>query len=100
MLNTMREVSPFEHPRASATDDVEGIIATMHEMIGDVFDVVQFIDEQPKILVEFNKTIDPELQFYYWSGANELFSELELPSFDEPSGKGITERLDRIIISH
>ena len=36
---------PFEHPRASATDDVEGIIATMHEMIGDAFDLKQFIDE-------------------------------------------------------
>jgi len=31
VLNTVREVSdPFEHPRASSTDDVEGIIATMH----------------------------------------------------------------------
>ena len=90
---------PFEHPRASSTDDVEGIIATMHEMIGEVFDVKQFNDEQPKILHEFNKRIDPDLQFYYWSGANERFSEFELPSFNQPSGKGITERLDRIIIS-
>ena len=30
---------PPEHPRASATDDVEGIIALMHEMLGDIFDV-------------------------------------------------------------
>ena len=62
----------------------------MHEMIGDAFDLKQFIDEQPKILNEFNKRIDPELQFYYWSGANERFSEFELPSFNEPSGEGVT----------
>lgn len=84
----------FEHPRASSTDDVQGIIATMHEMIWEVFDVTQFNDEQAKILNEFNKRIDPDLQFYYWSGANERFSEFELPSsFNQLSGKGITERI-------
>lgn len=55
---------PFEHPRASATDDVEGIIATMHKMVGEAFDVKQFTDEQPKILNEFNKRIDPDLSFF------------------------------------
>ena len=29
---------PPEHPRASSTDDVEGIIALFHEVIGVVFD--------------------------------------------------------------
>jgi len=90
---------PFEHPWASTTDDVKGIISTMHEMIGDVFDAKQLNDEQAKILNEFNKRIDPDLQFYYWSGANERLSEFEPPSFNEPSGEGITERLDRIVIS-
>ena len=89
----------FEHPRASSTDDVEGIIATMHEMVGEAFDIKQFTDEQPKILNEFNKRIDPALPFFYWTGANERFSEFELPSFNQPSGEGITERLDRIVIS-
>ena len=51
---------PPEHPRASATDDVEGIIALMHEMLGDIFDVKQFLEAQPKILNEFKKRIDPE----------------------------------------
>ena len=53
---------PFEQP---ATDDVEGIIATMHEMVGEAFDMKQFTDEQPKILNEFNKRIDPDLSFFY-----------------------------------
>lgn len=46
---------PPEHPRASATDDIEGIIALKHEMLGDIFDVKQFLDAQPKILSEFKK---------------------------------------------
>ena len=90
---------PFEHPWASATDDVEGIIATMHEMVGEAFDVKQFTDEQPKTLTEFKQCVDPDLSFFYWTGANERFSEFELPSFSQPAGKGITERLDKIVIS-
>lgn len=90
---------PPENPRASATDDVEGIIALMHEMLGEVFDVKEFSDAQPKILNEFKKRTDPELKFYYWTGANERFRDFELPSFNQPTGEDITERLDRINIS-
>lgn len=32
----------------NTTNDVEGIRATMHEMVGEAFDVKQFTDEQPK----------------------------------------------------
>ena len=35
-----------EHPQASGTDDVEGIIGLMHEMLGEIFDVKQFLDAQ------------------------------------------------------
>ena len=55
---------PPEHPRASATGDVEGIIALKHEMLGEIFDVKQFLDAQPKILSEFKKRIDPDLEFF------------------------------------
>ena len=61
-------------PWASATDDVEGIIALKHEILGDIFDVKQFLDAQPKILSELTKR------------------NFELPSFNEPSGEGIMER--------
>ena len=87
---------PLEHHRASATDDVEGIIALMHEMLGDIFDVKQFLDAQPKILNEFKKQIDPELEFYYWTGAKERYRDFELPSFNQPSGDSLIERLDRV----
>lgn len=36
----------------------------MHKMVGEAFDVKQFTDEQPKILNEFNKRIDPDLSFF------------------------------------
>lgn len=47
---------------------------------------------------EFNKRIDPDLPFYYWTGVNEHFHLKALPSFNDPSPAGI-ERLDRVIIS-
>ena len=49
-----RGLSP-EHPGASATDDVEGMIGLMHDMLGNIFDVKQFLEAQPKILNEFSK---------------------------------------------
>ena len=54
----------------------------MHEMVGEAFDIKQFTDEEPKILNEFNKRIDPALPFFNGAGANERFSEYELPSFN------------------
>ena len=90
---------PPEHPRGSATDDVEGLIASTHEMLGELFDIKQFLDAQPKILNEFKKRIDPDLGFFYWTGAKERYTEFQLPSFNVPSGDGITERLDRISLS-
>lgn len=88
---------PPEHPRASNSDDVEGFIAHLHDQLGDVFDHKQFLEQQPKILNEFNKKIDPELPFYYWTGHRHRFSTAPLPSFNEPSGT--TERLDRVVLS-
>ncbi len=90
---------PPELPRASATDDVEGMIGLMHDMLGNIFDVKQFLEAQPKILNEFSKRIDPDLQFYYWTGAKERFTDDSLPSFNLPSGNEKGERLDQIKVS-
>ena len=65
---------PPEHPRASGSDDVEGIIGLMHEMLGDIFDMKQLIDAQRKIFNEFTKRIDPDLKFFYWSGTGTQIS--------------------------
>lgn len=95
---TARNLPP-EHPRASATDDVERLFALLHEMLGNIFDLKKFHETQPKILNKFNKRINPNIQFYYWTGAKERYTEFELPSFNEPSQHGGQERLDKVKIS-
>lgn len=94
---TERDLPP-EHPRASSTDDVEGIIALFHEVIGVVFDTKEFYDEFPKIMNEFSKKSDPNLSFYYWTGSQTRYRDFPLPSFNEPSKEGV-ERLDRVTLS-
>ena len=88
-----------EHPRASGTDDVEGIIGLMHDMLGEIFNMKQFLDAQRKILNEFAKRIDPGLKFYYWSGAKERYTDFDLPSFNQPSKGKDKERLDKVNVS-
>jgi hypothetical protein len=90
---------PPEHPRSSSTDDVEGLMSLLHEVFGPVFDMKQFYDECPKILNEFKKRIDPDLPFFYYTGAKQRYTDFQLPSFNEPSGPGVVERLDNIKIS-
>ena len=87
-----------ENPRASTTDDVEGMVALFHELLGAIFDHKAFKQEFPKIMNEFNKWNNPDLPFYYWTGIHERFHLKALPSFNEPSQSGI-ERLDRVVIS-
>lgn len=98
-IEYQRKGIPPEHPRASGTDDVEGMIGLMHEMLGEIFDVKQFLDEQPKILNEFKKRIDPELKFFYWTGTKERYTDFDLPSFNQPSSRGCKERLDKVVLS-
>ena len=68
-------------------------------MLGNIFDLKEFHDSQPKILNEITKRINPDLKFYYWTGVKERYREFELPSFNKPSGDGILERLDQVHIS-
>ena len=93
-----REMSPG-HPRASSSDDVEGFFSLLHGMLGPVFHLKQFYDESEKLLNEYSKRIDLELPFFYWTGKTERYRDFELPSFNEPSGVGVVERLDKVKIS-
>lgn len=64
--------------------------------------LVQFLTSKSSLmnfLNEFSKRIDPECPFYYWTGFHTLFQDFPLPSFNEPSSKSGTERLDRVILS-
>jgi len=89
---------PRKYPRASSTDDVEGIISLFHEVMGDNFDLKRFFDEFPKVMSEFAKRIDPDLQFFYWTGYQTRYRNFALPSFNVPSAGGI-ERLAQIQVS-
>ena len=88
---------PPEHPRAGSTDDVEGIFAFFHELLGPIFDEKAFHDALPKVMLEYTKKCDPELPFFHYTGVNERFNTGCLPSFNQPSGD--TERLDMVQIS-
>ena len=79
--NLQRGIQP-EHPRSSSTDDVEGFISLLHEMLGPIFDIKQFNSQQPKILNEFRKRIDGDLGFFYSTGAKTRYNDAELPSFE------------------
>ncbi len=91
-----RSLAP-EHPRASATDDLEGFFATLHQLLGPSFDHKTFVDNYRKIEQEFVKRIDTDLPYYYWTGVNERYNVGPMKSFNEASGK--VERLDEIRIS-
>ena len=56
-------------------------------------------DAQAKILNEFSKRIDPDLKFYYWTGAKHRYNEFDLPSFNRPTKEGAIERLDKVRLS-
>lgn len=44
-------------------------------MLGDIFDIKQFLDAQLKIFNEFKKGIDPDLGFFYQTGAKGHYRE-------------------------
>ena len=92
-----RQIPP-EHPRAGSTDDVEGLVSTLHDLLGPVFDHKTFVDQLPKIQNEFKKRMDPDLPFYYCTQYKERCQTQPLPSFNKPSVGGI-ERLDKIPIA-
>ena len=89
---------PPEHPHASSTDDVEGLVSTLHDLLGPVFDHEAFVDQLPKIQEEFTKRMDPDLPFYYWTQYKDCYTLEPLPSFNQPSAYGV-ERLDKVQIS-
>ena len=89
---------PPEHPRAGSTDDVEGIFAFLHGLLGPIFYEKAFHDVFPKVISEYTKKCDPDLPFYYYTGSNDCFNDGSLASFNVLSSTG-EERLDRVRIS-
>ena len=89
---------PPEHPRAGSTDDVEGIFAFLHELLGLIFDEKAFHHAFPKVVLEYTRNCDPDLPFYRYTGVNERFHSGCVPSFNKASANR-EERLDRVTIS-
>ena len=89
---------PPERPRASSADDVEGIIALLHDTIGLIVDLKEFCDGFPKIINEFSNRNYPDLPFYYFTGYETRYRDFPLPSFNE-APEGRVSRLDRLVLS-
>ena len=66
--------------------------------MGSNFDLKEFFDEFPKVMSEFEKRIDPDLLFFYWTAHQTRYRAYSLPSFNEPSAGGV-ERLDKVRFS-
>ena len=69
-----RNIGP-ERPKGGTTDDVEGFISILHEMLEDihVFTLNDFYNSCPKIVNEFCKKIYRDLPYYYWTGMSSRF---------------------------
>ena len=73
-------------------------------MVGEAFDVKQLTDEQPKILNEFNKCIDPDLSFFL-TGLEQMIVSVNLSGhhsishLEKGSLKDLTELLYHIKVT-
>ena len=43
----------------------------------------------PKVISEYSKKCDPDLPFYYYTGANDKYKDGSLQSFNIPSSSGV-----------
>ena len=76
---------PVEHPRASTTDDVECFFSMMRDLLGSSFRLTTVMQEWRKICIEFDKRLDPQLPFYYYTSDHDRYYEGERPSFNIPT---------------
>lgn len=83
-----------EHPRASNTDDVECFFSVLRDHVGLNFTLKQTQFAWRKVCLEFEKRMDPDLPYYYFTSSHDRFYEGPRPSFNDPSKKKKT-RLPR-----
>ena len=82
-------------PRASNTDDVECFFSVMRDHVGTNFTLKQAQFAWRKVCVEFQKQINADLPYYYFTSAHDCFYEGPWPSFNDPSKKEKKQRLPR-----
>ena len=80
---------PVEHPRASTTDDVECFFSMMRDLLGSSFRLTTVMQEWRKICtcVEFDKRVDPQLPFHYYTSDHDRYYVGEHPSFNKPTNQ-------------
>ncbi len=77
----------LEHPRASSTDDVECFFSMMRDAIGRNFTTKEMKYGFRKVCIEFNKRIDPDLQFFYHTSCHSRYHEGPQKDFSKPKKK-------------
>ena len=81
-IELLNEGLPPENPRASTTDDVECFFSVTRDLVGKNFTLKQVQVGWRKICLEFEKRINPDLPFFYYTSSHDRFYEGERPSFD------------------
>jgi len=82
-----------EHPYASNTDDVECFFSVMRDHVGLNFTVKQVQFTWRKVCLEFQKRINKDLLYYYFTSTR--FYEGPRASFNTPSKKNNTKKLPK-----
>ena len=92
-IELQNQSQPPEHPRASTTDDVECFFSVIRDLVGKDFSLKQVKYTWRKMCVKYEKRIDPELPYYYYTSAHDRFYEGDRPSFNEAKKKKKKTRL-------
>ena len=85
---------PPENSQASTTDDVECFFSVLREQVGENFSLKQIRYEWRKCCLEYEKRIDPELPYFYFTSHHDRFDESERPHFNQPSNSS-SKRMER-----
>ena len=97
-LEICQQSLPPEHPRASTTDDVECFFSVMRDMVGKNFTLKQVKYGWRKVCLEFQKRINPDLPYYYFTSSHDRYYEGERPCFNDTPTRTShrTRRIPRI----
>ena len=95
-MELLDEGSPSENPRASTTDDVECFFSVARDIVGKNFTLKQVQLAWRKICSEFEKRVNPNLPYYYFTSSHDRFYEGQRPSFDHKPTKSKVQRLPAI----
>ena len=52
------------------------------QLLGSIFEEQAFHDASPKVILEYSKKCDPDLQFQHYRGVNEQYNPGRFPSFN------------------